>query len=145
PPGSAASAPWPLLCLFGAMMLGGLNYRCLVTALPPFLSGNRAAAQDLAEAGWYLFFALLAGGVGQFCGGHAADRFGARRIYPILIGMLAVYAALLGSLEGNLAAPAVAGLVAVVLFAQQPIENSLLAELTTARRRRLSSGWKFAL
>jgi MFS family permease len=136
---------WPLLCLFGAMLLGGLNYRCLVTALPPFLSVERTSGAALAQAGGFVFFVLIAGGIGQFFGGFAADALGARRIYPVLIGLLALCALLLGSLEAAPLALPVACSLAVFLFAQQPVENSLLAEWTSARRRSISYGTKFAL
>jgi MFS family permease len=135
----------PLLLLFAAMMLGGFNYRSLVTALPTYLTGETARGGELARGGLLVFFALGVGGVGQFFGGWTADRFGAGRIYPWLIGMLVPFSILLGMLGGTPYAFVAACFLAVFLFAQQPVENSLMAEWTSAGRRSLSYGTKFAL
>jgi MFS family permease len=133
-------ANWlPLALLFGAMMIGGLNYRCLVTALPPHLAGEASSGELM------VFFALIAGVIGQFLGGWGADRFGARHIYPVLIAGLVPSAVLLGVLGGTPMGFPMAGLLAVFLFGQQPVENSLMAEWTAAGRRSLSYGTKFAL
>src|SRR5262245_23782011 len=68
--------PRGLGVLFVAMMFGGLNYRCLMTALPAHLGEGEAAA-----AGWLAFGVLLLGGVGQFVAGHAVDRVWPARFY----------------------------------------------------------------
>lgn len=137
--------PAPLACLFVAMMLGGLNYRCLVTALPPFFSGNDPGQQELFKGGLLVFVILVVGGIGQFTGGFTSDRYGARRVYPILLALLVPCALLLAALEGSSYALVVACGMAICLFGQQPVENSLLAEWTSARRRSVSYGTKFAL
>jgi MFS family permease len=134
-----------LAFLFAAMTFGGFNYRCLVTGLPALLSGESAAAGQLILGGLMTFIALVAGGIGQYGGGWLADRFGSRRIYVMLIGMLVLLAMLLGTLDGSALALPVACLLAVSLFGQQPVENSLLAECTSAGRRGASYGVKFAL
>ena len=54
-------------------------------------------------------------------------------------------AVLLSLLEGSGLAVVVASLLAVAMFAQQPVENTLLAESTSAARRSVSYGWKFVL
>ncbi len=137
---------FPLILLLVVMMLAGLNYRCLITALPTYLTGETGPAGQLAKAGLGLTsLALLAGSIGQILGGFWGDRFGARRIYFCMIGALLPLAAILSLLEGNVLAVLVAALVAVTLFAQQPVENTLLAESTSAARRSISYGWKFAL
>jgi FSR family fosmidomycin resistance protein-like MFS transporter len=136
----------PLLLLLLVMMLGGLNYRCLVTALPTYLSGETAQSGQLIRGGlWLASFALIAGAVGQLLGGYLGERAGAQRVYFYMIGSLIVTAAVLGTLEGHPAAVLVASLLAVGLFAQQPLENALLAESTSTARRSLSYGWKFVL
>lgn len=125
----------PLLLLMGAMMLGGFNYRMLVTALPAFLSTKGAG---------FIFLTLVVGGVGQFVGGWRADS-SARQVYIILLCGLSLATFTLAGLEGDPAAIVVACLVAFFLFGQQPVENTLLAEITTRGRRSLSYGIKFAL
>jgi MFS family permease len=128
-----------------AMMLGGLNYRCLVTALPIYLRGESGAANQEFKLALMVFLALVAGGIGQISGGWASDRFGARRVYPVMLAFLVPFALLLGTLDSSAIAPLVACAVAIFLFAQQPVENSLLAEWTSSRRRSVSYGTKFAL
>lgn len=137
---------WPLLLLLVTMMLGGLNYRCLVTALPTYLTGQTVPGGHLMRGGLLLTsLALLSGAVGQLLGGYLGERAGARRVYLGMIGSLVVFAAGLSTLEGHPAAVLVASLLAVGLFAQQPLENALLAESTSAARRSISYGWKFVL
>ena len=131
----------PLACFFAAMMLGGFNYRCLLTVLPTYLSGEQASARSSLM----VFLTLGMGGVGQYLGGWLADHMGARRVYPGFVGLLIPLALALAFLEGTNQAVLVASLLAFCLFAQQPIENSLLAECTTAGRRSLSYGAKFSL
>jgi MFS family permease len=140
-----SSSVFLLAFLMGAMLLGGLNYRLLVTALPTYLSGESATGGQLAKAGMSIFLALVVGGVGQICGGLIADRLGARRVYGQLIALLVPSAILLGSVGGTSYVLPAACLLALCLFAQQPVENSLLAECTSARRRSTSYGTKFAL
>jgi hypothetical protein len=56
PDPNSQTAVWLILApLYLAMMLGGLNYRTLVTALPLYLTGDASAAQALAKGGLYSF------------------------------------------------------------------------------------------
>jgi MFS family permease len=147
-PGTIGRSPgsfWPLVWLMVVMMLGGFNYRCLVTALPTFLSGETAAGGDLARGGLFAFIALLAGGFGQYFGGWVADNLGGKRVYVGLVSALVPLTVLLSFLGGTPYAVLVACLVAFCLFAQQPVENVLLAEATSSGRRSASYGTKFAL
>jgi len=149
-PLGAETAPgrgrWLPMCLMmSAMLLGGFNYRCLATALPPFFTGASASAADLFRGGYQVFLVLIVGGcMGQVVGGWAADRFG-NRVYPILVGLLIPSVVLLGWSEGTPAALGIALALAVFLFAQQPVENLLLAEWSDRRRYSRSYGAKCAL
>jgi MFS family permease len=134
-----------LILLFVIMMLGGFNYRCLVTALPTYLSGTAATGGALAIGGLATSLVLLIGGLGQYSSGRAADRLGAFRVYFILIGCLVPIAVLLTQLEGSPFAYVAAGCFSICLFGQQPVENSILADATSAARRSTSYGTKFAL
>lgn len=127
-------AGWlPLCLLLSVMMLGGFNYRCLATALPPCFRAEE------------IFLILFAGGcAGQFLGGWAVDRFG-KNVYPVFIALLVPLAALLAFVQGSGGAVGVAMLVTVFLFAQQPVENLLLADWSDRRNYSRSYGVKFAL
>jgi MFS family permease len=146
-----ASAPLrtsllPLSLLLAAMMLGGLNYRMLATALPPFFSGSaELESAKKATAGVMVFITLIVGAVGQYGGGWLGDRLRAGRIYPFCIGGLAIAALLLSQTGGTMWALPVGCMTAVCLFASQPIENSLMAEWTATGRRSSWYGVKFAL
>ena len=131
--------------LFVVMMLAGFNYRCLVTALPTYLAGEEAQGSQLMRAGGLVSIILFAGAFGQLLGGSLADRVGSARVYVYLVAVLIPLSALLGFVGANLLAVAIASVLAVALFALQPVENTLLAEYTTTRRRSVSYGIKFLL
>ncbi len=136
----------PAVLLLLVMVLGGLNYRCLVTALPSYLSGAAGSDGQVVKGGLlFTSLVLLAGGIGQILGGWLGDRFGSWRIYLLVVSLLIPLSILLGWLGGTSAAVVVAALLAVALFAQQPVENAIMAETTTTGRRSLSYGAKFVL
>lgn len=132
----------PFVLLLLVMLGAGFNYRCLMTSLPSYLSeGN-----DFIKGGIYIFVITLVGGsIGQLVGGALSDRWGARRVYLFLVAALVPLSLLLGAGRDINVAALVAGLLAVALFAQQPVENSLLAECTSRGRRSISYGAKFVL
>jgi predicted MFS family arabinose efflux permease len=130
--------------LFVAMMLGGFNYRCLLTALPTFLGGQEfgAAARDWSAP---LTFGILAlGGLGQYIGGHTADRIRPALFYMLLIAAMVPLALLMAHGNEEVVVLAAAAL-AVFLFGQQPVENVMLAQITSPRRRSTLYGVKFLL
>lgn len=138
--------PWlAILLLYLCMMLGGLNYRTFVTALPIYVTGDASQAAALAKGGIFSFAVLLAGTIGQYSSGALAQRFGAMSIYRLAIFLMAPLSACLASTDYSTLSIPLAGVLAITLFAQQPVENSLLAESTQAGRRGLSYGAKFAL
>jgi MFS family permease len=132
---------WLLLL---TMMLGGLNYRCLMTALPTFLAGSEADAGSLKNGALWTFLVLAAGGLGQYAGGHTADRFQPFKFYFLLIAATVPLALLMAHGGWVMAVPA-AGVLAVFLFAQQPVENTIMAHITSPRRRSTLYGIKFLL
>lgn len=134
-----------LFFLYAAMLMGGLNYRVLITALPTYLSGEEATSMQLTIGAGMVFVTLMVGALGQIMGGWLADRFGSRVIYPILIGCVLPVAFLLAWFPQSWLVFPISCVLALVLFAQQPVENSLLAECTSSQRRGLSYGAKFAL
>jgi hypothetical protein len=116
-------------------------------SLPTFLTGADAGRAGAGGAGALVltFLVLLAGALGQYGGGWAADRFSARAVYPLAIALLVPLGLGVALLQGTPLVGACAGLLAVFIFAQQPMENSLLAEGTRAGRRGLSYGTKLFL
>jgi MFS family permease len=135
-----------LIVLLAAMTLAGFNYRCLVTALPSYLNGGQTATDTFLPGGIATFLVMLAGGsFGQLMGGVLADRLGARTICLALVVSLIPLSLLLGWLPGMIVPAAIAGVLSIGMFAQQPVENSLLAENSTPRRRSVSYGIKFVL
>jgi MFS family permease len=167
--GLVGALPW----LFAAMLLGGVNYRCLTTALPSFLSGlvSPSAADSGPEAkvpmtgqqasavpapqhdptrpphrsgGGLVFVILALGGVGQMIGGHLADRFSPARVYALAI-LLTIPCALVMAHAGLLNVSLAAAVLAVFMFAQQPLENIMIAEATPLQWRSTVYGLKFIL
>ena len=124
----------PMILLSLSMLLGGFNYRCLVTTLPAYCRSGEEVVLIL----------LLGGCVGQFFGGWAIDRFGSW-VYPLFIGLLAPCGLVLAVAQGSPTGTLVATLLAFNLFAQQPVENALLARWTPRGRAGLSYGTKIAL
>ena len=139
-----AGASTGLWLLFGAMLLGGLNYRCLVTALPAYLTGPTTDAAALSKGGALAFLVLAMGGIGQLVGGHAADRWQPSRLYVLLIAAT-VPLALVMAHAGQPTPVVAAGMLAIFMFGQQPVENILLAQATSAHNRSMLYGVKFTL
>ncbi len=141
------SRPYLVLALFFlVMMLGGFNYRCLMTALPLYLKGGVGSGSEREAAAVLIVMGvLLIGGVGQYFGGRIGEQLGARRVYFTLIGLLIPLTVGLATLQGTFLMLPMACLVAVCLFGQQPVENGLLADATSAGRRGISYGLKFTL
>ncbi|MBY0527635.1 MAG: MFS transporter [Gemmataceae bacterium] len=129
--------------LFGAMLLGGFNYRCLLTALPTFLASEaRPFSLEIGSA--LTFGVLILGGLGQFAGGHTADKRSPARLYLLLILCTIPMALLMAHALPEGAVLAAAG-VAIFMFAQQPVENTIMSHVTSRRRRSTFFGFKFAL
>lgn len=153
----------PLALLYTAMVFGGLNYRVLITSLPLYLSGQPAAtsqsdasssaaaestdsaAGQASKGALGVFLALLGGGIGQYLGGWLADRYGAWHVYPLLIGMLIPLGLAVGLLDESSGVVFFASMLAICLFAQQPVENSVMAEQAGRSRQGLSYASKFTL
>jgi MFS family permease len=146
--GGLGSSSWrrylPVMLLLFVMMLGGINYRSLMTALPEFLRSSSEAAV-LGKGGLIILLSLIAGGFGQYFGGVLGDRLGPGIVYLFLVILLSASALVMSTLEGSLLALPMACVIAVFLFGQQPVENTLLAEATSNERRGMSYGMKFAL
>lgn len=133
----ASQFPWLLL---GIMVLGGFNYRCLMTALPSYLD-----SKETGLGGWATALAMSAGCVGQILGGKLGDRLGCRPVYLSMVLTLVPIALLLGLSNTSSLTVILAAGYSLCMFGQQPVENTLLAENTSNRRRSLSYGVRFVM
>lgn len=164
-----------LIFLFVAMLLGGFNYRCLTTALPAYLGSeqsnhrgsdrislapldstpaasvlsedvhdDRIVSNQPAKAWGTVFMVLALGGVGQFWGGSLADKFCPAKMYTMLI-LATVPFAIMMALTGTTFVVLAASLLAVFMFSQQPLENTMIAEATPRHLRSTAYGLKFIL
>lgn len=153
-----------LAILFAAMLVGGFNYRCMTTALPTFISQRTAGAvvaDDRSTGAWnpptsqarsgsagksslVVFLVFAFGGIGQLGGGLLADRFRPAVLYCIMIGASVPLALLIDRASGRMGLVAT-GVFTIFVFAQQPLENTMIAEATPARWRSTVYGLKFIL
>ena len=135
-----------LVLLYAAMMLGGFNYRALMTALPHFVSTYGAQA-DPSQAAWgRALIVLMVGGFGQYFAGHYSDRANPVRVYVALAATSIPMAVLFG-LSGGAGMFGIATGMGLMLFhfGTQPVENLLIARHTPSSLRSTSYGIKFAL
>ncbi|MCA9216038.1 MAG: MFS transporter [Planctomycetales bacterium] len=136
--------------LFLAVAIGGFNYRNLMTALPSFLNGSTVApvadevARGSAKGALAVFVVLAMGGVGQIVGGYLADRFVPSRLYVGTI-LCSVPAAFMLSRSSGAMSAVFASMLSVFMFAQQPLENTIIANVTPPRLRSTVYGLKFIL
>lgn len=150
-----------LAVLFATVLIGGFNYRCLTTALPTFLNGTEPVATDdttqqsipiaasaahSATRGAGIVFVVFAmGGIGQLLGGYLADRYFAPYLYILTIAITVPVAFLIAMSTSPSAGVWLASVLAVFMFAQQPLENTMIAAATPAKWRSTIYGLKFIL
>ncbi len=132
--------------LYAAVLLGGLCYRAFTTALPTLLEQNLAASAAGSWAAIVLTMVPLAlGSVGQFFGGRWADRVRPEWLYVVLIALAVPAAVGVALAPTTLLAVAAASLLALVQFAEQPVENAIIAHVTPAEQRSTYYSLKFVL
>lgn len=90
----------------------------------------------------YVSMILLVGMLGQYIGGHTADRYRKTRLYLYFNAVSLPFMIMIGLMTGT---PLIvmAGLFALFHFAGQPVENSLVAQYTPPRLRSSGYGLKF--
>jgi MFS transporter, FSR family, fosmidomycin resistance protein len=154
----------PLFILFAcAMIFGGLLFRSFSLTLPAYLeqslgdiSGQMqrlfgieagddpSGAVATLTANIIATFIYIIAVLGQWFGGHVADRVSLKHAYPLFFISALPFLLLLVLTEGWLMIPA-AGFFAFFILGMQPIENSLVAYLTPAKWRSIGYGLKFTL
>ena len=90
----------------------------------------------------YVTMILLVGMLGQYIGGHTADRHRKTRLYMLFNSLSLPFMIMLGLLSGA-GLIIVAALFAMFHFAGQPVENSLVAQYTPSNLRSSGYGLKF--
>lgn len=160
-----------LAILFLAMLVGGFNYRAITTALPTYLSdyqvenddtskigtmesqatvvssahvGAASSAQRSSDGSGIVFLVFALGGFGQLAGGFLADRFRPAVVYAVAIAAT-IPCALLMTRIAEPAGVAVTAALAIFMFAEQPLENTMIAEATPSGWRSTVYGLKFIL
>ena len=120
----------PLIMLFALGMLNGFCYRGMLTFLPAFFSNNSGAGQGIMEGGALTTIVLVNGVVGQYIGGRLADRLHRSALFALCFTISAPLLATLGMWESHYAVVA-AALFAFLYFANQPVGNALVMELSS--------------
>ncbi len=149
----AASASYPeqlllgrLLIVYVANTLAGFIYRGTVTFLPLYITQrvhiNLWGLEPVVLGGSFASAALLLGVLGQYVGGHLADRI---KLETLVVPATAVLipSLLVMGLSGELVLVSAAGLFAFFNFMGQPTYNSLVAAYTPRRLQGRSYGFAF--
>jgi len=143
-----------LLC--ACMILVGLVYRGSTVVLPYYFELRSEGLFQYLEMlqGWVLSrnvaataltsLVFVVGMVGQYVGGRVAERFDPRRGY-FLFHATAVPLILMMGYAWDLPLLALSGLFFFFILGMQPIENTLVANLTPDRLRHSAFGVKFIL
>lgn len=154
PISSTLAGGFILLCV--CMMLGGIVYRGITVILPSYFElRSPALCEILSRFHWLLpsrnvaatgltSLVFVAGMLGQYLGGVAAERFEPRRAY-LVFHSIALPMALLIAFTTDL--PLLLVTMGYMLFflGMQPIENTLVAYLTPDKLRHSGYGTKFIL
>jgi MFS family permease len=148
--------PSAFLILLVAMMLGGIVYRGATVILPAYFelkgpgifnwlqaAGGRELSPNLVATGLVSLIYLI-GMLGQYAGGHIADRYSTRYSY-LVFHAITVPAAVGLSLTGDVPMVIAATTYAFFLLGAQPIENTLVASFTPKKFHHSAFGLKFVL
>ena len=132
--------------LAGTMLVGGMTYQAVATAMPKLLAQRipSLAGGGAAEVGTVVSAVYLLAAASQLLGGHLADRFSGRLLYGAAYLALAP---LLGAAAFLSGAPLLIVLAVAVFVntAAIPVENVLLAEYSPPGWRGSVYGGKFVL
>jgi MFS family permease len=143
-----------VLCI--CMMLGGIAYRGVTVVLPSYFEiKNQVLFEGLSRFQWLpssrnvaatalTSLVFVIGILGQYLGGHVAERFEPRYSY-LSFHALAMPMALLMAYATDLPLLLVTSVYMFFLLGMQPIENTLVARLTPDRLRHSAYGAKFIL
>lgn len=97
-----------------------------------------------AKGGLFTTMVLLVGMAGQYMGGHFSDKRRKTRLYLLFNLVSLPFMTLIGLLSGMMVV-VIAAVFSLFHFANQPVENNLIAQYTPSRLRSSSYGLKFFL
>jgi MFS family permease len=134
------------IILVMTMCLTSIVWHAFATMLPKWLSLELASSlgQGLTGLGALVTFVYLVGAIAQFIGGHFADRGSAKQIY-VASFVLKLIAFLLALAVTGWPVVAVAAVIALVFDIAAPVENFLIAQYASARRRGLTYGLRHGI
>jgi MFS family permease len=150
-PPSGKRRPFPVLLglLFVTMAVAGVQFWLIKTILPTHIQERTQvfwllSDDALLRAGLLTAFVYAVGGFGQYLTGRCLEHVAAWKLY---VAVFALGVPLVALVSGAAGVPLVlaAAVMSVILFAPQPIENSLLAAMAPARWKGLVFGMKFVL
>ncbi|MFC1713786.1 MFS transporter [Candidatus Poribacteria bacterium] len=96
------------------------------------------------KGGLFTTMVLLVGMAGQYMGGHFSDKRRKTRLY-LLYNLICLPFMILIGLTSGMLVVVIAAAFSLFHFANQPVENSLVAQYTPSRLRSRSYGLKFFL
>ncbi|KPJ75546.1 MAG: hypothetical protein AMJ54_14685 [Deltaproteobacteria bacterium SG8_13] len=148
--------PSAFLILLVAMMLGGIVYRGATVILPAYFelkgpgifnwlqaAGGRELSPNLVATGLVSLIYLI-GMLGQYAGGHIAERYSTRYSY-LVFHAITIPAAAGMALTGDVPLVIAATTYVFFLLGVQPIENTLVATFTPKKLHHSAFGLKFVL
>lgn len=144
------------LILLVAMMLGGIAYRGATIILPAYFElRNQSIFQWLSMhlpagisanlvATTITSVIFLVGMFGQYMGGRVAERFSLQHSY-LVFHLITIPAAFMMSWAADMPLVLLALIYFFFLLGMQPIENTIVSQLTPSRWRHSAYGMKFVL
>lgn len=134
-----------LLLVYVIVMVLGFIYNGYIAYLPSYMSDRSPDILSGVVAGGALStVVLLFGMFGQWFGGRLVDGPGPLRSYGVIMVLSAGTVAAMGLVTGWFLV-AVAAVFSIVLFAGQPMGNTLVANYTSEFRRGVAYGVSFTL
>lgn len=134
-----------LLLVYTIVMVLGFIYNGYIAYLPSYMSERSPDILSGVVAGGALStVVLLFGMFGQWVGGRLVDGPGPLRSYGVVMVLAAVIVALMGLVAGWYLV-LVGAVFSIVLFAGQPMGNTLVADYTSEFRRGVAYGVSFTL
>jgi MFS family permease len=139
---------WPLVVLYGILVLAGFIYRGALTYLPTYLSSPSATGRgwnlSVTGAGAVTTAALILGIFAQWLGGNLSQRY---RLEPLCFGLILLALPFLSfmAFSGGVTLAVMTALFVFFYFCWQPVSNGLVARYTHRSFRSIGFGLSFTL